>query len=273
LAAAVALVCPGATLALGGAVHAGRPAAFIRALLRAGTDELTLYPSPGSGWDADLMIALKRVRRTVIPMVTLAEHGLAPSFRLAVERGEITAAYFDAMSAVAAYLAAGYGHPFHLVAGLEGTSIAADPELFDQVTDSTGTTHRVVRALVPDVCVLHAEEADEFGNVRHARGRVLDVLAAKAARTTIVTAERIVPNDQVRREPERTTVPGQYVDAVVEAPRGAYPTATAEYGADSDHLRAYARAAEARRRGDGTAFDDYVERFVIQEVAGAAVGR
>jgi glutaconate CoA-transferase subunit A len=260
---AVGAVEPGASIAFGGAVHSHRPAAFVRELARRGTGGLTLYPSPGSGWDADLLVALGRVRKTVLPMVTMAELGLAPSFRHAVESGELEAKYLDAMSQVAAYLAAGYGHPYHLIRSLEGTDIVEDDEVFEILTDSEGNRHRAVRALVPDVCVLHVEEADQFGNVRHARSRVLDVVVARAARHTIVCAERIVSNEQVRREPLRTTIPAHHVDAVVEAPFGAHPTATAEYQADTEHLRDYVRAAEARRRGDAAAFDEYVTRFVL----------
>jgi len=184
------MVEPGMSIALGGANNANRPAAFVRALIRRGTGELVLYPSPGSGWDADLLIGSRLVRKTVLPMVTMGELGLAPSFRRAVEEGELEAAYLEAMSRVAAYLAGAYGHPFHLIRSLEGTDIVEDPEFFELLTDSAGNSHRAVRALNPDLCVLHVEEADEFGNVRHARGRVMDVLAARAARRTIVQAER-----------------------------------------------------------------------------------
>ena len=49
---------------------------------------------------------------------------------------------------------------------------------------------------------------------------------------------------------------------MIEAPFGAHPTATAEYQADTEHLRAYVRAAEARRRGDPAPFEEYLTRFV-----------
>lgn len=260
---AVALVRPGSSLALGGAVHAGRPAAFVRALIRAGTGDLVLNPSPGSGWDVDLLIGCGRVRKTVLPMVTMAEHGLAPSFRGAAEAGEIETKYIDTMSMVAAYLAAAYGHPYHLIRGLEGTDMVEDPEIYEILTDSQGNRHRAVRALAPDVAVLHVEEADEYGNVRHRRGRVLDVMLARAARAVVVQAEQIVPNAEVRRDPGRTTIPAHHVTGVVHAPFGAHPAACADYQTDDEHLRAYARAAEARRRGDPAAFEEYLATYVL----------
>jgi glutaconate CoA-transferase, subunit A len=263
LADAVALVEPGSTLAFGGAIHANRPAAFVRELLRAGTGDLVLHASPGSGWDVDLLIGCGRVRKTVLPMVTLADHGLAPSFRGAAEAGEIETKYIDTMSVIAAYLAGSYGHPFHLIRGLEGTDIVDDPEIYEVLTDTQGGTHRAVRAMTPDLAVLHVEEADEFGNVRHRRGRVLDVVLARAARRVIVQAETIIPNAEVRNDPGRTTIPAHQVTGVVHAPFGAHPTACAEYQTDEEHLRAYARAAEARRKGDPAAYEDYLATYVF----------
>ncbi len=250
-------------LALGGVVHTNRPAAFVRELVRQGRGPVALHSSPGSGWDADLLIAAGLVTKTVLPMVTMAQHGMAPSFRAAAESGRIETAYIDAMSQIAGYLAGSYGHPFHLIGSIEGTDIPADASLFDVLTDSDGRRHRAVRAIVPDLCVLHVEEADEYGNVRHKRGRGADPLMARAAKQTVVTTERLVPNSEIRRNPHLTTIPGNLVSYVVEAPLGAHPTGTAEYNADDEHIGRYWRAAEALRRGDRKPFDAYLESFVL----------
>ena len=50
---------------------------------------------------------------------------------------------------------------------------------------------------------------------------------ARAARRVIVTAERIVDRAALAAEPERTSIPGFLVEAVVEAPNGAWPTSCA----------------------------------------------
>jgi glutaconate CoA-transferase subunit A len=262
LAEAVDRLSPGDGLALGGVLDANRPAAFVRAVIRRGIGDLTLYSAPGSGWDADLLIGAGLVRRAMLPMVTMTPFGAAPSFRAAAEAGEIEAPPLDAMTLVAGYQAAAAGLPFQLLASVAETDIAADPELFEALTDRAGRRHLAARALAPDLCVLCVEEADEFGNVRHRHGRVADLLMARAARRTVVLTERLVPNATVRAEPRRTTVPGTLVEAVVEAPFGAHPTSTGDYGPDYEHLRAYHGAAEARRRGDDTAYRRYLEEFV-----------
>jgi glutaconate CoA-transferase, subunit A len=262
LSEAVDRISEGSCLALGGVLHVNRPAAAVREIARRRIGDLTLTSSPGSGWDADLLIGLGLVSRAILPMVTFGEIGMAPSFRHAVESGQLDAPYFDAMSQVAAYLAASYGHPYHFISSLDSTDIVRDNDLFDAVIDTAGQEHRVVKSLVPDVCILHVEEVDPYGNVRHLKGRVADPLMAMASRSTIVFADRIVAPEQVLMEPARTTISGQWVDAVVEVPYGAHPAATATYREDEEHLRAYHRAAEARRKGDSSEFDAYVAQFV-----------
>lgn len=79
-------------------------------------------------------------------------------------------------------------------------------------------------ALRPDVAVLHAQRADEEGNV-HAWGHQGDAKWAYwAARKVIVSVEEIVPASVIRSDPSRTIVPGFKVAAVVHMPWGAHPS-------------------------------------------------
>jgi len=93
--------------------------------------------------------------------------------------------------------------------------------------------------------VIHVHEADRLGNARMNPKLVwFDTELVKAARTVVITAERIVATDSFRAAPERTSIPGYAVDHVIEAPRGAWPTACwPEYPYDGDFYRAYQRAA------------------------------
>ncbi len=62
----------------------------------------------------------------------------------------------------------------------------------------------------------------------------------------IVTAEEIVPTDQLRLDPARTSIPAFAVDAVVHQPLGAYPhECYGHYEADLDEFAAYVRAVKA----------------------------
>lgn len=254
---ALSYVEDGCRLGLGGVLHANRPAAFVRALIRRGVRDLRLFSAPTSGWDADLLVGAGCASETFLPMVTLARHGLAPAFRSAVEGGTLRAHCLDALSLTAGYLAAGYRHPYHLVLSLEGTDIVSDDDVFVELSDPDGNHYRAVRALPLDVAVLHVEEADEFGNLRHAGGRASDALLARAATVTIAQAERIVPHSDVLERAELTTISSQWVDMVVESPFGAHPTATSLYAPDGDHLEEYVESAQ-----DAGAYDAYLARYV-----------
>jgi glutaconate CoA-transferase subunit A len=258
----IAQIVPGTHLSFGGVLSNRRPALFVRELARRRIGDLTLSGLPGAGWDVDLLIGMGLVRKILFGIVTLAPIGMAPSFRLAVENGTVEAPIVEAMSLAAAFLAGGYRHPYHFIQTIDGTDFPEHSGMHETLTDSQGIRHCAVRAIRPDFSVLHVEEADEYGNARHAHGPLGDALIARAADRTIVFAERIVANSEIRAESHRTTIPAHLVTAVVEAPFGAHPTGTSLYRSDMGHLRAYHSAAEQRRLGDATAFYDYVRRFI-----------
>jgi len=120
-------------------------------------------------------------------------------------------------------------------------------------------------ALRPDVAIIHAQEADEFGNVRCLGAPFADPILAKTARQVIVTVDRLVSNEEVRAAPRLTTIPGYLVDAVVEAPYGAHPCSShGAYPHDEAHLRAYLAASAAALRGtDPDAYQAYLRRYVF----------
>jgi glutaconate CoA-transferase subunit A len=265
LEAVVDLVEPGMMVALGGAAHANRPAAFVRELVRRRLTGVSIL-SLGAGWDLDLLVATDVTDRALVPMVSGAQHGLAPSFRADVESGKLEAPPMDAMTLIAGLLAGSYGHPYHLIQSLEGTDLVNSEEFYETLTDTSGRSYRAVRAITPDLCVLHAEESDPYGNVRHLTGRIADALEARAARSTVVFVDRLISNEEVRRRPELTTLEGTWVDAVVELPFGAHPTASAFYAPDEDHLARYFGAARARSRGDYGPYAGYLDEFVFGPV-------
>lgn len=87
----------------------------------------------------------------------------------------------------------------------------------------------VVPALNPDVTVIHAQRADEYGNAQVWGITGAQQEAAYAATRVIVTVEEIVPTEVVRSDPNRTLIPAHAVDAVVEVPHGAHPSYSQGY--------------------------------------------
>src|SRR5512137_587304 len=80
-----------------------------------------------------------------------------------------------------------------------------------------------VPALYPDVAIIHCHAADKFGNAYIYGPAVNDIAVAAAARKLIITAEEIVPENDIRYNKQGQIIPFFYADAVVEMPFGALP--------------------------------------------------
>lgn len=82
----------------------------------------------------------------------------------------------------------------------------------------------VVPPLKPDVAFVHAQRADANGDT-HLWGLLgTQKEVAFASKKVIVVVEEVVDEDIIRRDPNRTLIPGLIVDAVVHEPYGAHPS-------------------------------------------------
>lgn len=97
-------------------------------------------------------------------------------------------------------------------------------EKFGTVTcPFSGKTIPVVPAANPDVCLLHVQRADKYGNAQHWGGLGSTVHACLASKTILVTCEELVESDVIKSSPHHTIVPGFRVAAVIEEPYGCHP--------------------------------------------------
>jgi glutaconate CoA-transferase subunit A len=117
-----------------------------------------------------------------------------------------------------------------------------------------------VRALRPDVAILHVQRADEFGNAHIWGSLGVAVDGARAARKIIVVAEEIVAPEVIASDPNRTLVPGFLVAAVVHEPWGAHPSPVqGYYGRDHAFFSQYHE--QSRELQD---FEHWLERWVLR---------
>lgn len=86
------------------------------------------------------------------------------------------------------------------------------------------TEYIAVPAIRPDWAIIHVQQADISGNARIYGSKFEDVILSRAARHIIITCEELLPNYALTDLPEATDIPGFMADAVVYAPRGAWPT-------------------------------------------------
>lgn len=142
------------------------------------------------------------------------------------------------------------------MAGLTGSDLLRH---FKLVSDPyTGQSWAAISAIRPDWAILHVHEADEEGNIWIKGARYDDLLKAKAADHVLITCERLLSGDALANRPERADLPGFLVDAVVEAPQGAWPhSCEGEYDYDEAFLKAYLAA---------TASDEAYHAFLAERV-------
>jgi glutaconate CoA-transferase subunit A len=119
----------------------------------------------------------------------------------------------------------------------------------------TGEKVCAVKAIVPDVGIIHVQRADADGNAQKWGTTGVDVEGINASRKVIVTTEKIVDSDVIRRDPNRTVIPGFRVNAVVEAHWGAHPMHLAGFYAD-DMFGFYAEV------GSPEGYEGYMKRLV-----------
>jgi acyl CoA:acetate/3-ketoacid CoA transferase alpha subunit len=251
------LVPAGSSVALGGGWFANHPMAAVRQLIRAGRTDLHALTVVGSV-DIDLLVGAGVLGHLSFAMVTLEAFGLAPNVRKGIEGGTLGFTEYTGLGLLVGLDAQGRGVPYLPYRGPFGSDIPPRyPEIYSTVTcPFTGEELTAVRAIQPDVAIVHALRADAEGNAQWDGTSGPDVEMAKAAKTVIITCEEVVDRDVIVANSHMTKVPGYYVSAVVEAPFGAHPTShVPAYPLDAWELMEYAGAAG----GDG--YGDYLDRL------------
>lgn len=250
----------GATIALSGNTLHRAPCAAVHELIRQGKRNLEVVKTAGS-YDVDVLAGAGCLASAVVGFVGFENvFGLAPRYRKAVEEGQVRVKEHACYTVIAGLRAAIQGVPFMPVAGMFGSDLLSVQD-FRTVRDPYSEQEVVaVKAIRPDVAIIHLQEADAEGNGRIYGSRFEDVLMAEAARRVILTCERLVPSEDLARQPELTAIPGFLVEAVIVAPRGAWPLSCAgDYDYDYDYLKAYVEAA----REDGT-YRRFLEEHILQ---------
>ena len=158
------------------------------------------------------------------------------------------------------FRAGAMGVPFLPMRSMLGSDVIAqlpDTRMID--CPFTGEKLVLVPALNPDVALIHVQRCDPYGNAQIDGLPFMDLDIAMAANRVILTTERIVSNDQIRRRPDWTKIPFFAVDAVVEVPFGSAPhECYGLYEPLFSHLDGYA----AQLKQDPEAgMRDYLDRY------------
>ena len=211
---------------------------------------------------ADQMIGMGCIKKLIFSWAGNPGLGLLHRFRDAIENGWPRAIEIEEHNhaGLAAALVAGAAHlPCGILRGyidtdlLKYTSTVAPIEC-----PFTGQKIAAVRALNPDVTIIHAQRADLSGNVQLWGIIGIQKEAALAASKVIVTVEEVC--DQLEPIANGLILPNWVISAIAVVPGGARPSyAHGYYGRDNAFYSAWDSIARDRIRFSGWIAENVME--------------
>ena len=258
---AASLVKDGDHVALGGCTASRTPMALIWALIRAGCKDLTVSRSIVST-EGDLLYASGASAHIVTSWFSQGiVWGISKVMRHFTESKRARFEEWSHMSLGLRYRAGAMGVPFIPARSMMGSDVRGrlGEELHEMTCPYTGERLILLPALNPDVALIHVHRCDTYGNAQIDGLQFMDMDIAMAANRVILTTERIISNDQIRRLPDHTKIPFFTVDAVVETPYGAAPhECYGVYEPFFSHMDTY---AEMTARDPEAGAKAYLEKF------------
>ncbi|MFC1591574.1 CoA transferase subunit A [Thermodesulfobacteriota bacterium] len=191
-------------------------------------------------------------------IVGLEARGLSPQARRVMQSGEVEVCEWTNYALACRLHAAAMGVPFIAIRSMLGTDTFGYSAAKEIKCPFTDKKLAAMPALYPDVALIHVHESDPHGNCRIKGIAVADLELARASKRVIITTERIISNDQIRKHPEATMIPSLCVDAVCEVKYGSYPGNMAgEYFSDEEHLGKWLEVEE-----DETTLDTFLDTYI-----------
>lgn len=235
---AVSMIKDSDIVGIGGNVLHRAPMAAVREIIRQKKRNLRIVKTAGA-MDVDMLCFGGCAQSVDAGFVSYeTEYSLAGHYRRAVQDGIVKGNEHACYTVISALRAASYGIPFMPVRGLQVSDLIEANDYFAAVLDPfTGERINAVKAIRPDVALLHVQEADKYGNARIIGPKFDDVLFSRAAKKVIITAETIVPEGRFSFAKEKADIPHFLVSAVVQAKGGAKPcSCSGQYDIDRKEL-------------------------------------
>jgi len=220
------------------------PMSLAREVVRQGIKDLRVC---GQGvLELDLWLAAGMVKKLDITYIGLEVYGTSSALRRAVESGQVESCVEWSNASISWRMkATAMGVPFLPTFSMLGSDtlkysaakVVADP--------FSGRRICLLPALILDVALIHVHRSDMHGNAQIEGISGFGAEMARAAKRVILSAEEIVPTEQIRQYPDRTLIPYYLVDAVVHAPYGSHPGEMAYlYGRDEPGIREWVEASK-----------------------------
>lgn len=224
LAEAAERIADGESVGIGGSMMSRTPMALLWQLMRARRKNL-VCSRPIVTSEGDLLLGSGLSRHIITSWFSQGiMWGVSKVMRHHVEHG---LARYDEWSHLAIgmrWRAGAMGVPFLPMRSMLGSDVLK-MRSEARVMHCPFTDEQVVLipALNPNVAIIHVHRCDIYGNAQIDGLPFMDIDLAMAADRVIMTTEKIITNDDIRRAPDQTKVPFMCVDAVVEVPYGSAP--------------------------------------------------
>ncbi|MGB0034160.1 MAG: CoA-transferase, partial [Candidatus Acidiferrales bacterium] len=253
----------GSMVLLGAQLEPMIPFAAGHELIRQGRRDLTLV-GPISDILFDQMIGAGCVSRVMAAWIGNVSAGVGYCFRRAVEHNSprrIDVVDYSNFTMALALHAGALGVPFLPTYATLGSDLLKKNGNLREFPSPVSEEKLVaVRALRPDVAIIHVQRADAEGNAHLWGSLGVAVDGARAARSVVLVAEEIVEPGVIASDPNRTLVPGFLVSAVVHEPGGAHPSPVqGYYGRDHAFFAEY----HEQTRGAGD-FEQWLAKWVLR---------
>jgi acyl CoA:acetate/3-ketoacid CoA transferase alpha subunit len=209
--------------------------------------------------ELDLWLAAGLVKALDITYIGLEVYGTSSALRRAVESGQVEKCVEWSNGAITWRMkATAMGVPFLPTRSMLGTDTLAYSAAKVIEDPFTGMKVALLPALVLDVALVHVHRADKYGNCQIEGISGFAAEMARACKRLIVSAEEIIPTEEIRVNPDRTIIPYYLVDAVVHAPYGSYPGEMAYlYGRDEPGIKEW---VEMSKTAEGA--KEYLDKYV-----------
>jgi len=199
----------------------------------------------------DQMIGMGCVKKLIFSWAGNPGLGLLHRFRDAVENGwpiPLEIEEHNHAGLAAAFVAGAARLPFAVIRGYMETDLAKQTSTVAPIQcPFTGEKMAAIRAVNPDVAIIHAQRADTQGNVQLWGIIGVQKEAVLAAKKVIVTVEEIC--ERLEPLPNSIVLPSWVISAVVHAPGGARPSyAHGYYTRDNDFYRDWDSISRDRKR-------------------------
>ena len=214
-------------------------------LIRSRKQNLTLI-GPISDILFDQMTGAGCVKKIRAAWVGNALIGSAYNFRRLIENRDIEIEDHSNFTMAMALKAGAMGVTYMPAYTALGSDLyKTNPNLKKITCPFTGEKLTAIKAINPDVAIVHVQRADKYGNA-HIWGNLgITKDACLASRHIILTCEEIVSYDMISKDPNRIIIPGFRVSAVVHAPWGGHPSSVPGfYNRDNQFFIEYSKQSK-----------------------------